>query len=103
MITFRRISLILVIALFLCAAATLFAAGGRINASGRGGHYLIGLQLYTVRDDCAKDFPGVLKAVAKMGFSGVEFAGYYGRSAEELRQMLDDDNLKCYGSHVTLD
>src|ERR1043166_9313814 len=57
--------------------------------------YLIGLQLYTVRDDCAKDFPGVLKAVAKMGYSGVEFAGYYGRTAQELRKMLDDDHLKC--------
>jgi sugar phosphate isomerase/epimerase len=55
-----------------------------------------------VRDDCAKDFPGVLKAVAKMGFSGVEFAGYYGRSAQELRHMLDEDHLKCYGSHVQL-
>jgi sugar phosphate isomerase/epimerase len=61
---------------------------------------LVGLQLYTVRDDCAKDFPGVLRAVAKMGFTGVEFAGYYGRTAEELKQMLDEDHLVCYGSHV---
>jgi sugar phosphate isomerase/epimerase len=64
---------------------------------------LIGLQLYTVRDDCAKDLPGVLKAVAKMGYSGVEFAGYYGHSAQELRQMLDEDGLKCYGTHIGLE
>ena len=57
--------------------------------------YLVGLQLYTVRDDCAKDFPGVIKAVGKMGFTGVEFAGYYGRSAQELRAMLDESHLKC--------
>jgi sugar phosphate isomerase/epimerase len=63
----------------------------------------IGLQLYTVRDDCAKDLPGVLKAVSKMGYSGVEFAGYYGRSAQELRAMLDEDHLKCYGTHIGLD
>ncbi len=64
---------------------------------------LIGLQLYSVRDDCARDLPGVLKAVSKMGYSGVEFAGYYGRSAEELRKMLDEDGLKCYGTHIPLD
>src|SRR5947209_5011524 len=64
---------------------------------------LIGLQLYSVRDACAKDLPGVLKAVAKMGYTGVEFAGYYGRTAQELRQMLDEDGLKCYGTHIGLD
>jgi sugar phosphate isomerase/epimerase len=63
----------------------------------------IGLQLYSVRDDCAKDLPGVLKAVAKMGYTGVEFAGYYGRSAPELRRMLDENGLKCYGTHIGLD
>jgi sugar phosphate isomerase/epimerase len=71
-------------------------------ATGRGAHYLIGLQLYSVRDDCAKDFAGTLKAVSKIGFSGVEFAGYYGHSAEELRKWLDEDHLKCYGSHISL-
>src|SRR5947207_15214243 len=64
---------------------------------------MIGLQLYSVRDDCAKDLPGVLKAVAKMGYTGVEFAGYYGRSAQELRAMLDEDGLKCYGTHIGLE
>jgi len=62
--------------------------------------YLVGLQLYTVRDECAKDLPGVLKAVAKMGFTGVEFAGYWGYSAQDLRRMLDEDHLVCYGSHI---
>ncbi len=63
----------------------------------------IALQLYSVRDDCARDLPGVLQAVAKMGYVGVEFAGYYGRTAEELRQLLDDNNLKCCGTHTGLD
>src|SRR5438132_11523772 len=62
----------------------------------------IGLQLYSVRADCARDLPGVLKAVAKMGYTGVEFAGYHGRSAEELRRMLDENKLKCYGTHLDL-
>ncbi len=63
----------------------------------------IGLQLYSVRDDCARDLPGVLKAVAGMGYGGVEFAGYYGRTAEELRLMLDDNGLACCGTHTALE
>src|SRR5580704_6742893 len=62
----------------------------------------IGLQLYSVRTDCAKDLPGTLKAVAKMGYTGVEFAGYYNRSAEDLKKMMDEDGLNCYGTHVDL-
>jgi sugar phosphate isomerase/epimerase len=63
----------------------------------------IGLQLYSVRDACGKDLPGVLAAVAKMGYQGVEFAGYYGRKAEALRKLLDDNGLKCCGTHTGLD
>jgi sugar phosphate isomerase/epimerase len=90
----------------LALAFTLFILVAQASATSgwvKKRQYLIGLQLYTVRDDCARDFPGTLKAVAKMGFSGVEFAGYYGRTAEELRKMLDEDGLKCYGTHISLD
>jgi sugar phosphate isomerase/epimerase len=62
----------------------------------------IGLQLYSVRQDCEKDLPGVLRAVAKMGYQGVEFAGYYGRNAKELRSLLDQNGLKCCGTHTGL-
>lgn len=63
----------------------------------------IALQLYSVREDCARDLPGTLAAVAKMGYEGVEFAGYHGRSAQELRQMLDDLGLKVAGTHIGLE
>jgi len=63
----------------------------------------IGLQLYSVREDCAKDLPGVLKAVAEMGYAGVEFAGYYDYAADELKKMLDDVGLACCGTHTALD
>ncbi|HEV2473176.1 MAG TPA: sugar phosphate isomerase/epimerase [Chthonomonadales bacterium] len=63
----------------------------------------IGLQLYSVRDDCAKDLPGVLQAVGRMGYDGVEFAGYYGRTAPELRKLLDENGLQCCGTHTSLD
>ncbi len=62
----------------------------------------IALQLYSIRELCEKDLPGTLKAVAKMGYDGVEFAGYYGRSANELRKMLDDLGLKCAGTHLSI-
>ncbi|HGJ64395.1 TPA: sugar phosphate isomerase/epimerase [bacterium] len=63
----------------------------------------IALQLYSVRDDCAKDFPSVLKAVAKMGYEGVDFAGYYGYEAKDIRNMLDDLGLKVAGAHIGLE
>lgn len=63
----------------------------------------IALQLYSVRDDCAKDLPGVIKAVAEMGYEGVEFAGYHGYSAKDLRKMLDDHGLKVAGTHTPMD
>ena len=63
----------------------------------------IALQLYSVREDCARDLEKTLKAVADMGYDGVEFAGYYGRSAEELRRMLDELGLKVAGTHIAID
>ncbi|HEY3325307.1 MAG TPA: sugar phosphate isomerase/epimerase [Planctomycetota bacterium] len=63
----------------------------------------IGVQLYSVRDDCKKDLPGTLKAVAKMGYAAVEFAGYYDYKAADLRKILDDNGLKCCGTHTGLD
>jgi len=63
----------------------------------------IGLQLYSVREDCKRDLPGTITAVAKMGYKGVEFAGYYDRSDKQLRKMLDDNGLLCCGTHTGLD
>lgn len=63
----------------------------------------VGLQLYSVRDDCKRDLPGTIAAVAQMGYRGVEFAGYYDRSAEQLRKMLDDNGILCCGTHTGLD
>jgi sugar phosphate isomerase/epimerase len=62
----------------------------------------ISVQLYSVRDDCAKDFDAALAQVAKMGFVGVEFAGYhkYSGKPKELRKALDDLNLIAAGTHI---
>jgi sugar phosphate isomerase/epimerase len=60
----------------------------------------VGLQLYSVRDQCKNDLPGTVAAVAKIGYQGVEFAGYHGRSARELRKLLDDNGLVACGTHT---
>ncbi len=62
----------------------------------------VGLQLYSVRRECGKDLPGVLKAVAAMGYKGVEFAGYYKKTAKEMRKLLDDNGLVCCGTHTNI-
>jgi len=65
----------------------------------------VGVQLYSVRDVAAQDFVGAIEAIAKMGYKGVEFAGYYGWDAKpkELRHLLDANGLKCCGTHTGLD
>jgi len=63
----------------------------------------IAVQLYSVRNAAQRDLPGTLKAIAEMGYDGVELAGTYGRSFAEFKTMLDDVGLKCAGTHTGFD
>ena len=63
----------------------------------------VGVQLYSVRADCAKDLAGTIAAVARLGYEGVEFAGYYDHTAKDLRKILDDNGIKCCGTHTAMD
>ncbi len=62
----------------------------------------ISVQLYSVRDDCSKDFDAALAQIATMGFDGVEFAGYhkYSGKPKELRARLDELKLAPAGTHI---
>ncbi len=62
-------------------------------------NFKVGIQLYSVRDDMAKDFEGTLKAVKAAGYDYVEFAGYFGKSAEEVKAILDRIGLVCPSVH----
>lgn len=87
---------------FGAAGAAALGLGARLlqAAETAGKKIPIGLQLYSVRNECAKDLPKVLAAVAGFGYKGVEFAGYYSRKADELKKMLDDNGLVCCGTHT---
>ncbi len=63
----------------------------------------VGLQLYTVRDLMKKDFDGTIAKVAQIGYKEVEFAGYYDRSPQAVRAILEKDGLTSPSTHVGYD
>lgn len=63
----------------------------------------VGVQLYSVRHELEEDFEGTVAHLAEMGFEGVEFADYFDHSAEELRTILNRQDLECCGTHIHLD
>lgn len=62
----------------------------------------LGIQLYSVRDESQKDFLGTIREIAAIGYKNVEFAGYYGHTAAEVRQTLDEVGLSAPSAHVGL-
>ena len=71
-----------------------FAQGRRVES--------VGLQLFTLRNEMAEDFAGTLAKVAEMGYREMEFAGYFGRSAHEVRESLNNSGLVSPAAHVQL-
>lgn len=62
----------------------------------------VGVQLYSVRDDMAADFKGTLQKVKAMGYDGVEFAGLFGNTPEQVKAMCDEIGLNPISAHVPL-
>jgi sugar phosphate isomerase/epimerase len=60
----------------------------------------IGLQLYTVRNLLREDFEGTMEQVAAVGYDQVEFAGYYDRSPDQVRTLINRLNLDPVATHV---
>ncbi|HSC67330.1 MAG TPA: sugar phosphate isomerase/epimerase [Cellvibrio sp.] len=66
----------------------------------------LSVQLWSIKDDVAKDFEGTLKKLKAMGFQGVEFAGNFGayeKNPQGLKAFLDKTGLKASGAHVHFD
>jgi len=60
----------------------------------------ISIQLYTLRDESAKDFRGVIERVAKIGYVGVEPAGLYGMEPAAFRSLIEDLGMRVSSTHV---
>ncbi|KMM37169.1 sugar phosphate isomerase/epimerase family protein [Guptibacillus hwajinpoensis] len=63
----------------------------------------VGLQLYTLRNECEKNFFGTLERVAGIGYEGVELAGLYNYNPEEVKEKLDALDLAVIGHHIPIE
>ncbi len=63
----------------------------------------VGIELYSVRDEMAKDTLATVRAIAKMGYQVVEFYGPYYQwtpeFAKDVRKVLDDTGIRCHSTH----
>lgn len=88
----------------LMVAATLLLPAIASAADGK----VVGLQLYSLREEFPKDIKGTLEKVSKAGFKEVELYGFskstqfFGMSPTELRQILDANGLKAVSGHYML-
>jgi len=62
----------------------------------------IGLELYTVRNELEKDFPGTIKKVAAIGYKEVELYAFLNKPAPEIRGVLADNGLVCPVAHYDM-
>jgi len=77
-------------------------ASSRSSNAWAAGPSRFGVQLYVFREMLAKDFDGTLTKVASVGIKNVEFAGFYGRTAKEVRTSLSNAGLTASGAHCLL-
>jgi sugar phosphate isomerase/epimerase len=83
-------------------AAAVAASSGAYRLSAAPLNNPIGLQLYSVRELLPKDFDGTLRKVREAGFTEVEAAGYFDKTAAEFRQSMDHAGLRCVSTHHPL-
>ena len=62
-----------------------------------------GLQLYTLRDLMAQSVADTLKLVAGVGYTQVEFAGYFDQTAKQLKNIIDSEGLSAPSCHQPLE
>ena len=88
---------------FLAMSAMLPWAFRGVAFSASSGSIPVGLELYSVRDALKKDPEGTVRAVAQMGYQGVEFYGPYFEWTEaqtkQMRKLLDDLGIRCFSTH----
>lgn len=60
----------------------------------------VAIQMFSLREEASKNFYATLKKVKELGYDGVEFAGLFGHTAEEVRDMCADIGLTPISAHV---
>ena len=60
----------------------------------------VAIQVYSIREEAQRDFRGAMEEIKGMGYDGVELAGLYDLSAEEVRTILADVGLVPLSAHV---
>lgn len=87
---------------FLAATASIAVASAQNKASNKAA-LPVGLEMFSVRGELAKDLMGTVRAVAKMGYQAMEFyAPYYQwteAQVKEVRKIMDDGGARCYSTH----
>jgi sugar phosphate isomerase/epimerase len=63
----------------------------------------LGIQLYSLRDQLAKDVPGTLAKVHEFGFHDVETYSTHGKSPEEFAALLKANHLRAVSGHFGFD
>jgi sugar phosphate isomerase/epimerase len=85
------------------ASAAVYATCGRASLTFANPLGLpLGLQLYSVRDQLKRDFPGTLKQVGALGYKEVEAAGFYDRTPQEASSAMQAAGLRCVSAHYPL-
>ena len=60
----------------------------------------LGYQIYSAREEAEKDLAAVCAKLKEFGYDGVEFAGFYGYTAEQINDILSANGLVAVSSHV---
>ena len=61
----------------------------------------ISVQLYSFREEAAKDFEGVLRRLGEVGFVGVEFAGFHDLTPKQYADIVEESGLVTSSAHLT--
>jgi len=85
------------------ALTAVVGTGGALSANAATEPDLNGVQLYTLRQQMAESVDTTLSKVADAGYRTVEFAGFYGHSAAEVKRLLERNGLRAPASHFPLE
>ena len=91
---------------FLVSAGAGMAAGSLSSSFAFANHHNkipLGIQLWTVKTEAEKDLEGTLRKLYALGFREIEFAGYYGKTAAEIGNLLKNIGLSPVSTHAGAD